>query len=272
MNWIREHKVLVSVLAALLVLVALILVSFICGGTIFPFSGAVQTVVKTVEKPVSAANDAVSSTAKGIFRFNAIVKENEELKKEVGELRKQVNDLTLKNYERQELGELSNVLNYQAVAEGKSVVSGNVISLDGSNWYNIFTIDVGTEKGIYKNAIVVNGEGLIGRVSDTGNGWSKVTALIDESGKVSFQVFRDPALMGILKGDEEGTLSGFMFDGGAAVIEGDVLVTSGIGIYPQGIEIGKVTSVIYNKDTQLKTITVEPAVDFAGIRKISVLI
>ncbi|MCR5481372.1 MAG: rod shape-determining protein MreC [Clostridia bacterium] len=272
MNWIREHKVPVIVLSVALVLLVLILISFIRGGTFFPFSGAVQKAVSVAENPVAVASDTVSSAAKGIFRFNAIVKENEKLKKEVSELKNQVNSLTLKKYEQQELEELSNVLNYQAVADGKKVVSGNVTSLDGSNWYNIFTIDIGTEKGIYKDAIVVDGSGLIGRVSDTGNGWSKVTALIDDSGKVSFQVFRDPALMGILKGNEDGALSGFMFDGSAAVIEGDVLVTSGIGIYPQGIEIGKVNSVVYNKDTQLKTVTVKPVVDFAGIRKVSVLI
>ncbi|MBO4725281.1 MAG: rod shape-determining protein MreC, partial [Firmicutes bacterium] len=50
------------------------------------------------------------------------------------------------------------------------------------------------------------------------------------------------------------------------------LITSGIGLYPQGIEIGTVKSVSFNKDTQLKTIEVEPAVDFNSLKKVMVLL
>ncbi len=45
-----------------------------------------------------------------------------------------------------------------------------------------------------------------------------------------------------------------------------------MGMYPSGIEIGTVTAVNYNSDTQLKMITVKPSVNFRGIRKVAVII
>ena len=43
-------------------------------------------------------------------------------------------------------------------------------------------------------------------------------------------------------------------------------------MYPSGIEIGTVTAVNYNSDTQLKMITVKPSVNFRGILKVAVII
>jgi rod shape-determining protein MreC len=46
--------------------------------------------------------------------------------------------------------------------------------------------------------VVINGDGLIGRVLDVGSNWAKVISVIDESNSVSFKVFRDLKLLGIL--------------------------------------------------------------------------
>jgi len=59
-------------------------------------------------------------------------------------------------------------------------------------------------------------------------------------------------------------------DNKATIVKGDVLVTSGIGIYPEGIRIGKVTSVDYNDDMQLKEITVKSTVKFTSLQKVAV--
>jgi len=93
--------------------------------------------------------------------------------------------------------------------------------MDGANWFNLFTINRGTESGVYPDAIVVTGDGLTGRVLETGQGWSKVIGIIDESNKVSFKVLRDPTLLGVLHGDGLSGLTGYMLDGKASVIEGE---------------------------------------------------
>ncbi len=49
-------------------------------------------------------------------------------------------------------------------------------------------------------------------------------------------------------------------------------MTSGIGIYPMGIRIGKVTEVDYDDNRQLKTVVVEPTVKFDNMQKVAVFI
>jgi rod shape-determining protein MreC len=147
-----------------------------------------------------------------------------------------------------------------------------VIATDGSLWYNIFTINVGTSQGVHKNAVVINGDGLIGIVLDVGPDWSKVISIVDEYNNVSFQAYRDLGLLGILSGDGTGALTGYMLDAEAPIIEGDVLISSGLELYPRGIPIGKVSQVTWDKDALLRTILVEPAVNFSNIQKVAVII
>ncbi len=272
MNWIKEHKIVSIIVLVALVLCVLLVGSFIKGGTVSFIGRGIENVVAKVSGPVAASKNGMQSMTKGIFKYSAVVRENEELKEQIGELESEIINLTLSNEELKSLKELSNVLNYTGI-EGKSgIVTADVIGMDGANWFNIFTINAGTEKGIYKDAVVVNGVGLVGKVIETGNGWSKVMSVVDESNKISFEVFRDIQMMGVVQGNGKGMLLGFMFDGDAGIIEGDRLLTSGIGIFPEGIEIGKVTSVLYNKDTQLKTIEIEPKVSFQSIKRVTVMI
>ena len=85
-------------------------------------------------------------------------------------------------------------------------------------------------------------------------------------------VLRDMNVMGIVSGNGNGMMSGYTFEGDAEINEGDTLITSGIGLYPVGIEIGTVRSINFNKDTQLKTIEVEPLVVFNSLKKVMVLL
>ena len=63
-----------------------------------------------------------------------------------------------------------------------------------------------------------------------------------------------------------------MLDEDASVIEGDVLITSGMELYPQGIPVGKIGKVTWDNDALLRTVAVEPAVNFTNIQKVTVII
>jgi len=272
MKWIRAHKFVAGIISAALVLCLIIVFSYLNGGSAGIAGGQIEKAVALIQRPIAALSYGIKDN---ILGFRNIIAENEELKKENAALKTEVNNLTLTERDLQELRDLSRVLNYDVAAYDRQIVSANVISLDGTNWFNIITTDKGSDDGIYKDAIVVNGDGLVGTVMDVGSNWAKVISTIDETNKVSFIVLRDPDLVGIMQGDGNGGLNGFMLDNQAGVIEGDLLVTSGIGMYPmypKGIEIGKVTSVSYNTDTQLKTVTIEPSVKFINLRKVTVII
>ncbi|MBR0599496.1 rod shape-determining protein MreC [Sinanaerobacter chloroacetimidivorans] len=272
MNWIREHKKTTILLSVLLILVMITIVSYKYSGQSTLLGQGVEKVVTFVQGPVSSAGNGVKSGLKGIFQFRSVVKENEELKEKVADLNREIIQLKLTEAELAELKDLSNILGYENVSQNYSFVTADVIAMDGSNWFNIFTINAGSADGVYKDAVIINGDGLIGRVLEVGDNWSKVISVIDETNSVSFKVFRDMQLLGILSGDGKGGLAGYMIDTEAAVIEGDILITSGIGMYPEGIVIGKVSKVVWNNDTLLKTVSIEPAAYFKNLQKVTVLI
>jgi cell shape-determining protein MreC len=45
-----------------------------------------------------------------------------------------------------------------------------------------------------------------------------------------------------------------------------------MGMYPEGIPIGKVKKVVWNNDTLLKTVTIEPSAYFKNLQKVTVLV
>lgn len=272
MRFIREHKLFSLLITVLLVLSITMIVSYKTGGRQGFVGDLLQSGTTAAQKPLSRGTHAVKTNARGLLQFKQVVAENQELQDQVSQLQQQVIKLTMKKNELQQLQELSNVLKYESVADSQNVVSANIVSLDGSNWFNLFTIDRGEESGIQKDSIVINGDGLVGRVSQTGKGWSKVVSIIDESNSVSFMVLRDMSLIGIVSGDSDGSLSGFMLDNKASVMEGDELVTSNLGMYPAGIKIGKIKSVEYNSDTQLKTVKIQSSVSFKSLQKVAVII
>jgi rod shape-determining protein MreC len=76
---------------------------------------------------------------------------------------------------------------------------------------------------------------------------------------------------GVLSGTTNYDLLGELYDPQAKVSVGDYIVTSGLGIYPKGILIGKIYEVVENKDLILNRIKVTPAVDFKRINKVMVI-
>lgn len=272
MKWIKTHKFMAGIICTALFLCIVIVLSFLSEGSTTPVGRQIEKVTAFIQKPFAAFTHGVKDE---ILRFREIIAENEELSAEVAQLRNEIIKIKLTERDLQELRELAGALNFDSEAHNRRLEAANIISLDGTNWFNIFTIDKGKKDGVKKNSVVVNGDGLIGTVMDVGDNWAKVITIIDETNRVSFIVFRDFDIVGIIQGDGGGGLKGFTLDNQAGIIEGDVLITSGIGsepMYPKGIEIGKVTSVDYNTDTQLKTITIEPSVNFNSLRKVAVII
>ncbi|MBR7149182.1 MAG: rod shape-determining protein MreC [Firmicutes bacterium] len=272
-KWLKEHAVMTALIAVALALVILLVSSFLHLGNSTPVGKFFIGIVTSIQEPISNLTTNISNGFRNILSFRSIASENEALKEEVAELKQELILQQFTEQELEELRQLSQVLNYTSVQNSQSYVTGDVIAMDSSNWFNIFTINVGTEQGVQKDAMVINGDGLVGRVYEAGNNWAKVISVIDETSNVSFQVFRDSSesYLGVLTGDGMGGLRGYMLDTEASVIEGDTVVTSGIGIYPQGVVIGKISEVVVNTDSLLKEIILETSVDFKNVQKVMVL-
>lgn len=270
-KWIKRHKALTIILAVFVILCIILSLSYARSNSSSP-ENKIRQGNAVASSPATNVVNGIKSGVNGLLNFRKTERENQELIDKINALEKEVVDLTLKKGEIQELRELSAALNYESISDRYTPVAGNVVAFDSSDFFNIFTIDKGTESGIKKNCVVVVGNGLVGRVLETGNGFSKIISIIDEDVNISFQILRDPSIMGMVSGADSKNLKGFTFDGDAGVIEGDIILTTNIGIYPEGIEIGKIVAVDYDNDIQLKTITVEPSASFKSMKRVLVLV
>ena len=62
-----------------------------------------------------------------------------------------------------------------------------------------------------------------------------------------------------------------MFDISYKVLHGDVVTTSGLGLYPEGIPIGEVDKVIDDKNKSMKFVVVKPYVNFKNIDDVTIV-
>ena len=272
MRWIREHRLITALLAILLVLVIIFTVSLLGDRNDNPVTGTVNKGMNVFSGGLSSVAETVKSNIKGIFTYKRLQNDMEELQKENDELKKQLTEAKIEREELEELKELSELLNFEYTKKEFNIVSADVTSYDGSNWTNVFTIGIGSESGVEVGDAVVSGMGLVGKIQDTGNGWSKVVSVIDDDSNVSFKLARDTKQLGVVSGNSLGEVGGYMLDSESLVSQGDILITSGLGTYPQGIEIGTVKEVAYNSNTLLKELTVEPAVNFKSLQKVAVIL
>ncbi|MCQ2551382.1 MAG: rod shape-determining protein MreC [Clostridia bacterium] len=270
MRWIRDHKLISILIVVILVTTVLLIFAVDSKGVGNRSTSLVNSVVTTIEKPFIAIGEGISERAENIFNAGTLREENEKLKEENALLKAKLRANSIKQSDLRELKNLAKALNYSFV-NTKNIATGDIISYDGTNWTNIFTINIGTNDGVAVNDTVVYGDMLVGRVSDVGKNWAKVTSLIDESCDASFRVVRNEKLVGVLTSAEKGELKGFMLDGKTSIIVGDKIVTTGMGLYPRGLEIGTISKVSFDSDSKLTEVNVRPSVTFSSLQKVSVI-
>lgn len=258
-----------------IIAIVMLSVMFISAGgreRITVFENIIGSVVTPVQKGFSSVGyfiDSKVEPVKNVWNYSEL---NKELIVENQMLKEQITSLTLEQKQLTELEELESQLNYLDGNSIENYLTGDVIAKDVGNWYNMFVISLGSDDGVTKNSTVINGDGLIGMVYETGSDWSKVVSIIDTRSTVSFEMLD-------YKNDFDGTVTGTLdyelvgefFDPMALCEEGDFVVTSGYGMYAEGIIIGKIYNVIEDKNELLTKIEIEPTVNFKNINKVIVI-
>lgn len=275
MNFLKEHFKKILFFLTILILLIMIGLSSIgrLGGADLGFFG---NMISGFQKIVYKTGNTLTNSFYSVQEIVKMREENIMLTESVYELREQVRileNIINKSEALETEYEMKKNLSYDYVV-------GQVIAIDDSNWFSRFTIDKGENDGIEQNDIVIQAVktdegivqiGLVGIVTQTSSGWSKVITLLDESCKVSFRNIETDE-SGILQGSIDGTVTGYFFSSKVSAGPGDNLVTSGIGeVYIPDIYIGDVKDVVKTTDASTLRIIVEPAVVFTKINRVYVL-
>ncbi|HAU5166786.1 TPA: rod shape-determining protein MreC [Clostridioides difficile] len=244
---------------------------------------------------LGVASDAITSVGKGIndgfsfikngFKDIANFKDNskkvKKLEEENEKLKKDMISLNAKLDKTESLEELKKTLNFVQEEYKATSISTSVVSKNDGNWYESFVIGAGKNSGVKKESIVMNGSGLVGIVYEVSNNYSKAISLLDSKASVSFKLAKDANAKGTITQNttldnkdsynSKGYLQGYMFDSSYNVIQGDIITTSGLGFFPDGIPIGEVEKVVDDKDKSLKYVVIKPYVDFKNINDVVVI-
>lgn len=220
--------------------------------------------------------DKSSNTISFIKNLSSLKDENKKLSEENASLKEENRHyktiVSQKDYLKLEYDLLNN--------EKYELLSANITGKEQGNWFDRFTIDKGLNHGVKNGDTIIRAvegrdglvkEGVVGRVVEVGNTSSKVVSLIDENSKVSFKTDRTQD-GGMLSGNSDGKITGYFFDAKADVKKGDEVFTSGLGgIYSKDLLIGKVTKIVKKDEALMKTIEVEPSINFKKLYRVFVI-
>ncbi len=136
---------------------------------------------------------------------------------------------------------------------------------------NLVYIDRGSEEGVYTDAAVLSGDGIIGRVILVTKHQSQVQLITNPDASIG-ALLEQTRTPGVLRGSGDALLDMAYVGNAEPVKVGDIVVSSGLdGIYPKGLPIGKVVDSRKGKGV-FRFIKVEPRIDLIRVEEVSVLL
>ncbi|WP_405816798.1 rod shape-determining protein MreC [Streptomyces sp. NBC_01390] len=267
----RESRLLLVLLIA--IAFALITVD-IRGGEDSPVDGARQAAaavfgpvedgVATVVDPVGDAVSAVRDSGDRHDRLATLEKENAALKARLGS----------DDRNRSRLGQLNRML--KTAGAGQYGIKGaEVIAIGAAQGFSwTVTIDIGAGDGVKRDMTVLNGDGLVGRVTTVGPGTSTVLLANDPDFTVGTRMEGSDEL-GFASGQGDRPLRVQLLNGKAKVSKGDRLVTFGSQAdkpFVPGVPVGFVSRVDPSGGDLTRTIYVTPFVGFTKLDIVGVVV
>ena len=262
----------------LLVIAAVLLAGVVTVGAYILGFDPLSSALELISTPFRAASAAVANWAGDRydkeFRYEQLLAENETLRQRVAELEQDAiagQDAVRENERMKDLLGLNEErpdLQYRDAA---------VVRRSSSNWSSDLTINLGATGGVEVNDCVIDQYGhLIGVVTQVDLNSSVVTTILDPTLNVGGRIARtdEDAMLG---GDFTLMLEGLtrlsFLPEEAKLVTGDQVITSGIGgVYPSGLVVGTIRSLVVEEDGVTRYAQVEPAADIAGVRYVYVIV
>ena len=271
-DFLRQNGILLLVIAFLLsVLVGAL--SFMMDGRADPLSDLANTVSAPVREGVSAAADWLERVYGYVFRYGEMEQELIDLRAKVRELEEQVRQGEESVRENEQLRAL---LDLRARRRGFTLEDVRVTARSTSNWESTLTLSKGSSAGIEAGDCVITETGiLVGIVVKVGQNWSTVSTIINTDTEIGGIINRTYSA-GVLEGDfalmNQGKLKLNYLPEGAQLVSGDEVFTSGRGgMFPSGLEVGRVEGVFTDPSGKTRYAIVQPSVTLDGLIEVFVI-
>jgi rod shape-determining protein MreC len=267
-----------AVLALLVVLSLILLTAYFgeaSGGGLHDVQRGFLTVISPIQ---DGANKALTPVRNLLGWFDDTLhakSQRDELRKQVDRLR---SELVADQAEKRSYRELAGLyrLDKQLSIGDYNPVTATVVGKSPNIWYATATIDQGQSAGVQVNDPVINGEGLVGKVTLAAPDGAQVSLITDSKMGVSARIGSSNAT-GIVQpkvGDPNDLLLQYL-PANTQANPGEYVVTSGTiagpddSLYPPGILIGQITSI--NEESAYKSVNVHPTANLHNLDVVQVL-
>lgn len=245
-------------------------------------SNGMQRGVSAVFSPIQSVADRALKPARDMINwfdetFDAKGR-NARLHRELEQARRQAVEAQAAVAENEQLRKMVGLDESGAIPGGYTTVTGRVIGRSPTVWFADVTIDVGSGDGVEVDDPVVNGDGLVGKVSAVTGGSVRVTLIADNSSSVSAKIVPS-GVQGLMKpavGNPDDLILDFL-NPEKRVGKGQSVVTSGwrgIGIesgYPPNLPIGEVAEASLKEQEAQAQVHIRPFADLRELDLVQVL-
>jgi rod shape-determining protein MreC len=267
------NKRLIVLLVSIIVLVALIGFSLRERSKLSWPEQFLKDTAGLVQSLVSKPTHLVAGFFENLQDLQNTYEENKELKSRLEKLvslEAQVHELEKDN------NELRDILGEEETLSDFEPLQATVIGRNPDRWHEMIIINKGKTNGIKKNMAVVTAHGLIGKVK-TVNQFSSTVQLLsamDPKNRISAIVQGETDVFGLVEGydKEKKALLIKAIPSGVEIKKGQNVITSGLGgVFPKGLQIGKVIEVKPDQYGLNQTALVEPGANFYDLENIIVI-
>ena len=259
--------------AGAVIAVALALMSYFSTNT-SPLVNLVNTVTSPFRAVYTSVADWLTDKQNYYEDTTALKAENEALKKQIAEMEAAVRQGEADSKENAFLRDLLDLRKQRR--DLSDFETATVMERNVTNWTSSLTLNKGTVHGVEEGDCVIDGQGsLVGRISQVGYNWSTVLTVVDTDTSLGARVYRTQDL-GIANGDfalmENGQLRLDSLPASSQLLEGDLVVTSGLGGYlPPDLVIGSISSLQANDSDTSVYAVLTPAADLESLREVCVI-
>ena len=271
MEFFEEHKKQIM-LATIAILIVVIFITYGRKTKATFVESALGFVITPVQELTTNVGNWFGSKIDWVRNKDNLATENEQLKEQIALLETENKRLRRYGTENQRLSELLKISQKYA---DYNTTGTQIIAKDPGNWYDVFLIDKGRSDGLEANMVLTSSNGLVGKIIESGETYSKALSILDSRSSVPAMSLRTEDL-GVVKGEYSLMNNGLCrmeyIDSEAEIMEGDEIVTSHLSdVYPPGITIGRVKEIKTDANGLTKYAIIEPYVDFKHLDTLLVI-
>jgi rod shape-determining protein MreC len=227
-------------------------------------------VVESLSPAIQSVGKLSSYTEETIKEYvwlRQVRHENEALKEQVARLEQKVTDFHEAYVENLRLRRL---LDFKSTLQAETIAA-QVVLHDMTGWFQTLIVDKGFKDEIAPDMAVVNDEGVVGRVLDVSDHFSRILLITDPGSAVDAIIQRN-RVRGVLGGkDANGCILKYV-RGNLDVQVGDLIISSGKdGVFPKGLRLGVIQGIFKDPVDLFQKIEVKPLVRLSALEEVLII-